>query len=324
LPGLLAWLLGLALAPAVNALEYCDQSPPAGLAAKTSRATLILIIDDLGHRRRNGMAMVELKGKINLAVLPHTPHATELAEAGFAAGKEIMLHAPMSSARGTAVGKGGLTPQLSREEFDRILTDNIDAIPHVRGVNNHMGSELTTLPLQMGWVMQTLLRRDLYFVDSRTNAATVAAKTAADYSVPNLSRSVFLDNEIETGAIREQFRRLVTRAEKDGLAVGIGHPYLQTAAVLQAALPALKCRGIELALVSEVLKGANDSQPTPQPTRNHSPSSLEPDFDIPFRHIGLGLGNRVFAEVENARGEYRVGTTEGDAFNQVIQVANAP
>ena len=213
----------------------------------------MLIIDDLGHQRGLGRAMVNLPGKVNLAILPHTPHARELAESGHAAGKEIMLHAPMSNSAGTGLGRGGLTPQLSRDEFDRTLAGNIDAVPHVRGVNNHMGSELTTLPLQMGWLMQTLLHRELYFVDSRTNPATVAAATAANFRVPHLSRSVFLDNEIEEQAIARQFALLVERAERDGLAVGIGPPYPATAKFLQRNLPVLKCRGIELALVSEAL-----------------------------------------------------------------------
>ena len=281
---------------------HCSEGPPKSLASGSARGTLVLIIDDLGHRRRTGLAMVKLPGKINLAILPHTPHAQELAEAGFAQGKEIMLHAPMSNAGGTPLGPGGLTPLLSREEFDQILVSSIDAVPHVRGINNHMGSELTTLPLQMGWVMQTLLRRDLYFVDSRTNAETVAAKTARDYSVPHLSRSVFLDNEINAEAINTQFELLVQRAEKEGIAVGIGHPYPQTASVLDQALPGLECRGIELALVSEVLeRGGRQGAEASGDAEDYAPAS-EPDFNIPLSHISLGLGNSVLTEVENTGG----------------------
>ena len=268
--------------------------------------------------------MVDLPGKINLAVLPHTPHAEELAQAGFTAGKEIMLHAPMSNAGGTLLGPGGLTPLLSREEFDRTLAANIDAVPHVRGINNHMGSELTTMPLQMGWVMQTLVRRNLYFVDSRTNAKTVAAKIAADYSVPHLSRSVFLDNEISEAAITQQFDRLVKRAEHDGLAVGIGHPHTQTASVLARELPSLKCRGIKLALVSEVLKDQGRLQEISTPADDDYNPASEPNFDISLGHVSLGLRNRVLSEVENTGGEYRIGTPYSDALNQVVEIANAP
>lgn len=322
--GLLTWLIILAQPSISHGADSCEQAPPEALAATSPRGTLVLIIDDLGHRRRTGMAMVELPGKVNLAILPHTPHAEELARAGFSAGKEIMLHAPMSNTGGTSVGPGGLTPLLPRDEFDRTLADNIDAIPHVRGINNHMGSELTTLPLQMGWVMQTLLRRNLYFVDSRTNAETVAAKTAEDYSVPHLSRSVFLDNEISVDAITRQFSALVSRAEQEGLAVGIGHPYPQTALFLEQALPSLKCRGIELALVSEVLQGAfSPPQDATQTADDYQPDS-EPNDNIPLGHVGLGLRNRVLAEVKNTGSEDRIGTSQGNPFHQVVQVTNAP
>lgn len=298
--------------------QSCDTGPPFAIAAPASRASLVLIIDDLGHRRSLGMAMVNLPGKVTLAVLPHTPHARELAEAGFAAGKEIMLHAPMSNAGGMPLGPGGLTPSLPRSEFDRILGEDIDAVPHARGINNHMGSELTTKPLQMGWVMQTLLRRDLYFVDSRTNPATVAAQTAADFQVPHLSRSVFLDNEIKTEAIGAQFERLVTLAERDGLAVGIGHPYRATAEFLADALPALKCRGIELALVSEVLARGQGQQ-----VNDGAPAS-EPDFNSVLSHVGLGFRHGVLAEVENAGGEDRIGPSLDHTGHQVIEVTDAP
>jgi polysaccharide deacetylase 2 family uncharacterized protein YibQ len=318
------WVLSLlaCCAPAIAADDSCSSQPPAGLAAPEPRSTVVLIIDDLGYQWRNGMAMVELPGKLNLAVLPHTPHGARLAEAGFAAGKEILLHAPMSNRAGEPVERGALTATMSRAAFDATLTEALAAVPHVRGVNNHMGSELTEYPLQMGWVMQTLLRRDLYFVDSRTSAETVAASTAADFSVPHLSRSVFLDNERSRPAIDHFFRRLLARAEEDGIAVGIGHPYPETADYLREAIPRLRCRGVRLALVSEVVSQSLPAA-VPREENAYSPAS-EPYLDAAFSHVGLGLGYGEFPEVENTGGEHRVGTTEEDAFHQVIEVSNTP
>ena len=303
--------------------EACTAPPPAGLAAPFPRNTLVLIIDDLGYHWRQGMAMVELPGKINLAILPHTPHAERLAQAGYANRKEIMLHAPMSNEGNTPLGKGGLTPGMPREAFDRALATALDSVPHVRGVNNHMGSELTQLPLQMGWLMQALLRRDLYFVDSRTSAKTVAADTAAAYSVPNLSRTVFLDNERTPEAIRAHFERLVKLAEKNQLAVGIGHPYPETSAFLKQAIPALRCRGIRLAWVSEVLQGTSGEHPALPAENEYTPLS-EPDFYAPLSHVSLGLGNGVLTEVEDAGGQHRIGTADDNAVYQVIQGTHAP
>lgn len=298
--------------------DACNHLPPPTLAAPAPHHTLVLIIDDLGHQWGNGMAMVNLPGKVNLAVLPHTPHAKRLAEAGFGQGKEIMLHAPMSNLDHTPLGRGGLTPALSRGEFDQTLAGALDAVPHVRGVNNHMGSELTQMPLQMGWLMQMLLRRNLYFVDSRTSAATVAAETASAYSVPHLSRAVFLDNERSARAIKQRFDHLLELTREQGVAVGIGHPYPETAVFLRRALPALRCRGIQLAFVSEVL----EPRWPPEDPEEQVPS--EPDLYAMLSQVGLGLGNGVFTKVKDTGGEHRIGTAQEDAIDQVVEGAYPP
>ena len=117
MPRLVAWLLLAILSPGAGASGHwsdsCAGLPPAGLAAKDPRGTVVLIIDDLGYHHGIGMDMVALPGKVNLAVLPHTPYSTKLARAGHLAGKEIMLHAPMSNSGGMPLGPGGLTPTLS-------------------------------------------------------------------------------------------------------------------------------------------------------------------------------------------------------------------
>ena len=58
---------------------------------------LVIVIDDIGHRLDTGRRSAHLPGRITLAVLPFTPHGAQLALAGKATGKEIILHAPMSS-----------------------------------------------------------------------------------------------------------------------------------------------------------------------------------------------------------------------------------
>jgi len=89
-----------------------------------------------------------------------------------------MLHAPMANMAQIALGPGGLNLGMSREQIARSLSESLKAVPHASGVNNHMGSLLTGEERPMRWVMDEIARHDLYFIDSRTTAATVAAKTA--------------------------------------------------------------------------------------------------------------------------------------------------
>ena len=216
-------------------------------------AQLVVIIDDLGHELRRGTLATELPGNITLAVLPYTRHGDHLARVGHQAGKEIILHAPMSTLNDQQPGAGALTLDLSEAEFRATLNAAILQIPHLQGVNNHMGSELTQHPQQMVWLMDELKRQELYFVDSRTSKETVAARIAEEQGLAHLSRQVFLDNERTSEAIEERFNAALAIARESGLAVVIGHPHRVTLEYLAQALPGLAEQGIALASVSDVL-----------------------------------------------------------------------
>jgi polysaccharide deacetylase 2 family uncharacterized protein YibQ len=216
-------------------------------------STLVIIIDDLGHRKKLGRQAIDLPGRVTMAVLPHTPFGTELAQRAHQAGREVMLHAPMSDVGDSPLGPGGLTMLQSQQEFSDSLESALTEVPHVRGVNNHMGSELTQQGKQMAWLMQILRKHQLYFVDSRTSPHTVAAATAQAVGIPHLSRNVFLDNELNSEAIHERFEYALQLAQQQGLAVAIGHPHPETLAYLKTVIPELDQRGIKLRYVSEVL-----------------------------------------------------------------------
>lgn len=222
-------------------------------AAPQSRAKLAIIIDDIGYNIPLGRRTIALDGKLTLAVLPATPGATILAKAGFASGKEIMLHAPMSNKNDFALGPGGLTPDMSKQQLQQVLSQSIQSIPHIRGVNNHMGSELTTYKLQMQWVMEEVKRHQLYFIDSFTNSHSVAFKAAKDAGITSQRRDVFLDNIQNEEEIEKAFHQLLKTAQRNGFAIGIGHPYPETLNVLERLLPTIEEKNIELVHVSRLL-----------------------------------------------------------------------
>lgn len=215
---------------------------------------MVIIIDDLGHSLKRGQNAIDLPGNLTYAVIPHTTYGRTLAEHAHLQGKEIMLHAPMSTVDGDPLGAGGLTANLSRSEFNSRLNDALAEVPYAQGINNHMGSDLTQRRVQMAWLMQELRWQELYFVDSRTSGKTVAAKVATEFNVPNLSRQIFLDNDVDPAAIAERFAQAVARAKKRGRAVVIGHPYPETIRYLREALPTLSAEGIALVTVSQALE----------------------------------------------------------------------
>lgn len=230
-------------------------------AAPPQGADVVLIIDDLGNNLSAGRRALALPADITFAVLPHTPHARTLAEQAHAEGKEVMLHAPMSNLSRMPLGRGGLTPDLGEEEFRRTLEESLAAVPHIRGVNNHTGSDLTAREQPMQWLMEVIGKRQLYFVDSVTTRDSVAGDTAEKAGIPVLRRHVFLDNSTDPVAIDREFRRLLDIAARQGMAVGIGHPYPETLTYLEAALPLLDTLGYRLRFVSGVVKDAQTVAP---------------------------------------------------------------
>lgn len=217
-----------------------------------TRPRLAIIIDDIGNAAAAGRTLADLPIPLTFAVLPFTQHGSALAEQAWRQGKEIMLHAPMSNTQGFSLGRGGLYDTMSEAELKAQLRENIAAIPHVVGVNNHMGSQLTQNALAMDWVMQELNTRGLFFIDSRTIARTQAEAAAARNNTPHARRDVFLDHEQSYSHSAAQLQKALASARHFGHAIAIGHPHATTVKVLQdyAKNPAPDVR---LVLASEIV-----------------------------------------------------------------------
>ncbi len=227
-----------------------------------------IIIDDLGEQRALGERAVALPGEITYAFLPHTSHAVHLAELAHQQNREVMIHIPMQPVGDNNLGKGGLTLDMSQQSFIATLKGNLNAVPHISGINNHMGSLLTQHPGKMAWLMQTLSEEhgDLFFVDSRTTEHTVAYTIAAEFEIPRINRNVFLDNIRTEKEIGIQFKRLLTLAKRHGTAVAIGHPYPETLKFLEQMLPTLQQQGIELIKTSSLIQRKQLLETTPPDT----------------------------------------------------------
>lgn len=216
------------------------------LASESAEAsdmpTLGIIIDDLGHNYLRGRRVIDMPAPVTLAILPHTAMAARLAKEASAAGRTVIMHLPMQNGANLSPGPGALFADMDRDTFTATLEASLDNFGPVVGVNNHMGSLLTTLRPQMDWLMAELHERDLFFVDSRTSAQTQAAFAAEEHGVAHISRDVFLDNELTPEALQRAFNRALIEARTNGAAVLIGHPHEQTLAFLERVLPGLEQR----------------------------------------------------------------------------------
>jgi hypothetical protein len=150
-------------------------------------------------------------------------------------------------------GIGALLTEMTDIELVAALRKNLDSLPQVKGVNNHMGSEFCENAKKLRLVMRELKNRGLFFVDSRTTSRTQAYRVAQEEEVLSAERNVFLDNIQSTQAVRRQLKKLIQLAKLKGQAIGIAHPHEVTLKVLKEDIPKLSSKGVELVPVSHLV-----------------------------------------------------------------------
>ncbi len=219
---------------------------------------LAIVIDDLGRSLESASEFAALDIPLTFAVFPKLPESRIVAEYLTSRQRDIMLHMPMEPLDYPVQdpGPGAIFVVMNDHEIRQILGDDLESVPGIIGVNNHMGSRLTADPQKMTQVMATLKGRDLFFLDSRTIADSVAYKSAVEAGIPALQRDVFLDNERHVGNILEQFRVLIEIAKVKGEAIGIGHPYPETLQALSRVAEIAESAGVEIVPVRRFLHPA--------------------------------------------------------------------
>lgn len=215
---------------------------------------LAIIVDDLGYDQSAAHNVLALPFHLTVSVIPHLPFSAEVAEDAFRRGDEVMLHLPMQSIPSAAQQERiELRAGMDAQQVQSTLAGMLETVPHAVGVNNHEGSLATAdLPL-MRELMPDLRERGLFFVDSRTTAATVAYNAAEEAGVRAASRKVFLDDTATVSAVRAQLEAAARDAQRSGSAIAIGHPHPATIAALAETLPQLKARGIRLVFASALV-----------------------------------------------------------------------
>lgn len=241
----------IAAAPAPAAARLSSQSASPPLA---HQPRLAIVIDDLGNDRAQADALFRLPYPLTLSVLPHLPDSGEIAEEAHRRGYEVMLHLPMASTGGEKDEPVELHPGMDASAVGQTFDSMLDSVPYAAGVNNHEGSLGTSDPMLMRELMPLLHERSLFFIDSRTTAATVAETAAHTAGVPAASRNVFLDDEQSVEAVRKQFALAIRDAREKGSALAIGHPHAETLQVLAEMLPEVKRQGVTLVYASDLAR----------------------------------------------------------------------
>lgn len=208
-------------------------------------AKLAIVIDDIGYRNKDDDHIYAMPKEIAVAIIPAAPYAKQRNELAKQQGRDILIHMPMQPLTKQRIEEGGLHIGMSEEQVkQRVKTANA-IVSYAIGMNNHMGSAATIDSALMTHLMKSLKENHLLFLDSRTNGRSVAGKIAKQFGIPALERHIFLDDSDELADVQRQFQSAVRYAQKNGVAIVIGHPRKNTIAVLQNGLKNLP-KNIEL------------------------------------------------------------------------------
>jgi len=213
----------------------------APLYGADQRPVLALVIDDLGYSLSQGKAALNLEGDHTFAIIPGTTYGQKLAALAKTKSKEIILHLPLQASNIWAAAESNtLTESMSEDQISLNTVAMLSEFPDIKGINNHMGSHLTEISHFMRTIMESIkaYRSQLYFLDSRTSARSVAYIEALNSGLDSIKRDVFLDNDhTNLESIRLQFRLWLKKSRNTGSALAIGHPHANTIKVLEENLP---------------------------------------------------------------------------------------
>jgi uncharacterized protein len=241
--------------PAPRPAEAVSPTRPPVSRAKNGHGSIVLILDDVGFDRQPLASAMAIDPNINFSILPNSGNAAAFADELHHAGFEILCHLPMEPLNypRESPGRNAIMMAMDDAQIAQVTRENLAAVPHVVGVNNHMGSAATRDPRVMAAVLKAL-PAGMFFIDSRTTSGSVGEQLAREMKIPTASRHVFLDDVQSEAAVRQQLANLAAAANRDGVAIGIGHMYPVTIRVLSQGVPELRAAGYRFVRANEAVR----------------------------------------------------------------------
>jgi polysaccharide deacetylase 2 family uncharacterized protein YibQ len=212
-----------------------------------------LVIDDLGRSVDDLRLLAALGVPLTYAVLPFETETPAVVAELRRRHAEFLLHLPMEPKNHGNPGPGALLERMTDDELRLRTIAALQAVPGAVGMNNHMGSLLSSEEGPMNTVLGVIGERRLFYLDSRTSGGSVGYKVATELGIPAAERQIFLDDDPGPEAIRAQFQHLLELAHTRGSAIAIGHPHPTTLEVLLSEVPKAKAAGYDFVPVSYLL-----------------------------------------------------------------------
>ena len=212
---------------------------------------IAIVIDDLGINQRRSLKAINLQGVYTLSFLTYGKNLRKLTGKAVKNGQEVFIHqgaAPLSLSEDP--GPNALRLDMDEATIRRQIKRAIRAVPHAKGINNHMGSQFTQWTEGVKIMVEETHNNNLIYLDSFTHRASQAFYQASLHDYPALGRDVFLDGNNDIKAIAAQLEKTRKIADRRGFAIAIGHPLKHTLALLPDWQKTLKQQGYEFVTIS--------------------------------------------------------------------------
>lgn len=224
------WLLVCLLAVALAAVYFWtpptqDVRPtlPGASLCVPGNPCLVLVIDDVGRDLPLLQRFLALKGDVTYSVLPHAPYTKQSLAALRQRRREYLMHLPMAPLDVSKVTQEAVVVGLDGP-LETAAEECLARVPGAVGVNNHMGSALSSEPRKMARVLSIIKKKKLWFLDSKTTKGSIICAVAKKMKVACRQRDVFLDDPPSQAAVQSKLERAVEVARRRGWSIAIGHP----------------------------------------------------------------------------------------------------
>lgn len=212
---------------------------------ETKRSKVVIIIDDFGNGMKGTEEMFSLPIKLTVAVMPFLSTSVQDATRAHKRGDDVLLHLPMEPRQGNPkwLGPGAILANMSDEEVRQKVEAALDNVPYAIGINNHMGSKVTSDERVMSVILSVCKERGLFFVDSKTNYRSVAGKMAYQMGLPRVENNIFLDDTHTASHVLKQMGLVKGLAKDQRYCITIGHVGVfgkETAAGIRSGVEELK------------------------------------------------------------------------------------
>lgn len=216
---------------------------------------IAIVIDDFGYNTANLEKFLKIGQPFTLSILPNQHYSAKVSDAAHSRGYETILHLPLEPKDGSVKGEPGtIKSSMNDSQILSRLKEELDSVPHIDGVSNHMGSKGTEDSRVMSVIFGELKKRKLFFFDSLTSPNSICGQAAKSSGVKYARRDVFLDIPDAPAEIEKRLLETRRLAFRRGYAIAVGHDKHNTVTALEKFMPAMAAEGVEFVYISDLEK----------------------------------------------------------------------